>query len=119
MEVRSRVEQPERIGFCFDTCHAFAAGIYRPEDWEAFVEQARSIGYWEHLKAIHLNDSKFEHGSHKDRHANLGKGFIGEEGLAILLRSGAFDGLPVVLETPVKDEAEYGPEMAYARSLLQ
>ena len=119
MEVRSRVEQPERIGFCFDTCHAFAAGIYRPEDWEAFVEQARSIGYWEHLKAIHLNDSKFEHGSRKDRHANLGKGFIGEEGIAILLRSGAFDGLPVVLETPVKDEAEYGPEIAWARSLLQ
>ncbi|MFO7274891.1 MAG: deoxyribonuclease IV [Bacillota bacterium] len=118
MEVRSRVEQPERIAFCFDTCHAFAAGIYRPEEWEDFVAHARAIGYWDLLKAVHLNDSKFEHGSRKDRHANLGKGFIGEAGIARLLRSGAFEGLPVVLETPVSDEAEYGPEIAYARSLL-
>ncbi len=119
MEVRSRVEQPERIGFCFDTCHAFAAGIYRPEDWEDFVARARSIGYWDLRRAVHLHDSKFDHGSRKDRHANLGKGFIGEAGIAALLRSGAFEGLPVVLETPVQDEAEYGPEIEYARSLLQ
>ncbi len=118
LEVRSRVAQPHRIGFCFDTCHGFAAGAYRPETWEEFVQQAKSIGYWEHLKAIHLNDSKFEHGSRKDRHANLGQGFIGEEGLKVLLRSGAFEGLPVVLETPVKTEDDYKPEMEYARSLL-
>ncbi len=118
VEVRSRVKQPERIGFCFDTCHGFAAGAYRPEEWEAFVEHARSIGYWEHVKAVHLNDSKFDHGSRKDRHANLGKGFIGEEGISIILRSSALTGLPVVLETPVEDESEYGPEMAYARKLM-
>jgi deoxyribonuclease-4 len=118
VEVRSRVEQPGRIGFCFDTCHGFAAGAYRPGDWEAFVAAGRASGYWEHLKAVHLNDSKFDHGSHRDRHENLGKGFIGEAGLARILRSGAFTGLPVVLETPVKDEAEYGPEIVYARSLL-
>lgn len=118
VEVRSRVKQPERIGFCFDTCHGFAAGAYRPEDWEAFVAHARSIGYWEHLKAIHLNDSKFDHGSRKDRHANLGKGFIGEEGIARILRSDALQGLPVCLETPVETEEDYRPELEYARALL-
>ncbi|MFZ5827076.1 MAG: deoxyribonuclease IV [Bacillota bacterium] len=118
VEVRSRVKQPERIGFCFDTCHGFAAGAYRPEDWEAFVEHARSIGYWQHLKAIHLNDSKFDYGSRKDRHANLGKGFIGEEGIARILRSDAVQGLPVCLETPVETEEDYRPEMEWARALL-
>lgn len=119
LEVRSRVQQPGRIGFCFDTCHGFAAGAYRSEDWDEFVARARSSGYLDHLKAVHLNDSKGEHGSRKDRHANLGKGFIGEEGIARILRSGAFAGLPVVLETPVADEAEYGQEIVYARSLAQ
>jgi deoxyribonuclease-4 len=119
VEARSRVAQPHRIGFCFDTCHGFAAGAYRPETWDEFVANARSIGYWEHLKAIHLNDSKADFGAHKDRHANLGKGFIGEEGIARLLRSGAFEGLPVCLETPVETEEDYRPELAFARSLYQ
>lgn len=119
VEVRSRVAQPDRIGFCFDTCHGFAAGAYRPETWAEFVANARSIGYWEHLKAIHLNDSKFDFGARKDRHASLGKGFIGEEGIATILRSGAFAGLPVCLETPVETEEDYRPELEYARGLLR
>lgn len=118
VEVRSRVAQPHRIGFCFDTCHGFAAGAYRPETWDDFVANARSIGYWEHLKAVHLNDSKADYGARKDRHANLGQGFIGQAGIATLLRSGAFAGLPVCLETPVETEEDYRPELAFARSLL-
>jgi deoxyribonuclease-4 len=118
LEVRSRVAQPHRIGFCFDTCHGFAAGAYRVETWADMVAQARSIGYWQHLKAIHLNDSKFDYGSRKDRHDNLGKGFIGEAGMAAILGSDAFGDLPVVLETPVDNEDDYVPEMAYARSLV-
>lgn len=118
LEVRARVAEPHRIGFCFDTCHGFAAGAYSPDTWGDFVAQARSVGYWEHLKAVHLNDSKADHASRKDRHANLGKGFIGEEGISRILRSGAFAGLPVVLETPVETEQDYGPEIQYARTLL-
>ena len=118
MEVRNRVAQPHRIGFCFDTCHGFAAGAYKPETWEDMVRMAREIGYWDHLKAIHLNDSKFDHGSRKDRHESLGKGFIGEAGMATILRSEALKGLPVVLETPVESEEEYRPEMEYARKLF-
>lgn len=118
LETRSRVAQPHRIGFCFDTCHAFAAGAYTVENWADFVATGKRIGYWDLLKAIHLNDTKHENGSKKDRHERLGKGFIGEAGMTAILRSGAFDGLPVILETPVDDESEYGPEMVYARSLL-
>lgn len=119
VEVRSRVAQPHRIGFCFDTCHGFAAGAYTVDTWDEFVAHGQALGYWKQLKAIHCNDSRFDAGSRKDRHANLGKGFIGEAGIAHLLRSGAFAGLPVVLETPVENEADYGPEITYARSLLR
>ncbi|MGE5676239.1 MAG: deoxyribonuclease IV [Mycobacterium leprae] len=119
MDVRSRVAQPHRIGFCFDTCHGYAAGAYRPEEWSQFIAHARSLGYWDHLKAVHLNDSKAEYGKRKDRHEVLGKGFIGESGLAAILSSGAFADLPVVLETPVENEQEYIPEMAAARRLSQ
>lgn len=118
VEVRSRVAQPNRIGFCFDTCHGFAAGAFRPETWDDFMANARSIGYWDHLKAVHLNDSKFDHASRKDRHHNIGKGFIGPDGMARILRSGAFDDLPVVLETPVETEEDYRPELEYTRSIL-
>jgi len=118
LEVRSKVRSPERIGFCFDTCHAFAAGIYRPEDWGDFIHKARQSGYWSHLKAVHLNDSKHDHGSRKDRHASIGKGFIGEDGMTSLLRSGAFVGLPVILETPIDSQDDYGPELVYTRGLM-
>jgi len=118
LEVRSRVQSPERIGFCFDTCHAFAAGIFQPESWDEFISAARQSGYWSHLKAIHLNDSKHEHGSRKDRHASIGKGFIGQEGMARLLQSDAFSGLPVILETPIEDQDDYGPELVYTRGLM-
>ncbi|HEY3363697.1 MAG TPA: deoxyribonuclease IV [Symbiobacteriaceae bacterium] len=117
LQVRSQAAQPNRIGFCFDTCHGFAAGAYRPDTWDEFMTEARASGYWDHLKAIHLNDSKFDHGQRKDRHENLGKGFIGADGLARLLGSDAFTSLPVILETPVENEEDYRPEMAYARSL--
>jgi deoxyribonuclease IV len=119
MEVRNRLKQPERVAFCFDTCHGFAAGAYRPDQWEAFVAHARSIGYWDLLKAIHFNDSKFDFGSRKDRHASLGQGFLGAAGVATLLQSGAFGDLPVVLETPVETEDDYKPELEYMRSLVQ
>lgn len=118
LEVRALVAQPHRIGFCFDTCHGFAAGAFHPDRWAEFVGQARKIGYWEHLKAIHLNDSKFDFGSRKDRHANLGQGFIGEAGIARMLGSGAFASLPVILETPVESEEDYRPELELARRLV-
>lgn len=117
LRIRERVAQKDRIRFCFDTCHAFVAGQYDPEDWERYAERMRAIGYRDLLVAVHLNDAKAPRGSRRDRHENLGKGYIGEAGLTAILRSDIFAGLPVVLETPVSAQEEYGPEMAYARKL--
>ena len=117
LETRSLTTAPKRIGFCFDTCHAFAAGLYDVDGWDALAETMRSTGYRDHLVAIHLNDSKFPYGSRRDRHDKIGQGVIGTAGFTTILRSNVLSGLPVVLETPVDDEKEYGPEIAYCRGL--
>ncbi len=117
VETRNRTNGPERIGFCFDTCHGFAAGLWNGDLLGSFLKAGRDSGYLESLRAIHLNDSKGPFGNHRDRHEFIGKGNIGEEALAAFLRSPELQHLPVFLETPVEDENAYGPEMAYVRRL--
>lgn len=117
LRIRDQVKQKDRIGFCFDTCHAFVAGQYDPAAWDQYARRMRETGYRDLLVAVHLNDARAPQGSRRDRHENLGKGFIGEAGIATILQSGIFAGLPVVLETPVEKQEAYGPEMAYARQL--
>jgi deoxyribonuclease-4 len=117
MEIRNGIEQPKKLGFCFDTCHAFAAGEWKNETFSSYVERMKSTGYLEQLVAIHFNDSKVPFNSRKDRHEKIGKGEIGEEGLKKYLTHQAFAHLPIILETPVDDEQEYQAEMEYLREL--
>ena len=90
------------IGVCIDTCHIFAAGypIHDKKGWnetlEAFDEE---IGL-QHLYAFHLNDSKHPLGSRKDRHENLGEGYIGLESFSFLMTDERVKHLPKYLETP-------------------
>jgi len=96
-----RLAHPERVGVCFDTCHAFAAG-YDLRTREAVEETIRKfdeiIGF-EKLKLVHLNDSLGDLNSRIDRHEHIGMGRIGEEGFRSILRS-KFSRLPLILETP-------------------
>jgi len=92
---------PDRIGICFDTCHAFAAG-YDLRTEEAIEETIRKIDEkigFNKLKLVHLNDSRGDLNSHIDRHEHIGLGKIGENGFRNILRS-AFASLPLILETP-------------------
>lgn len=116
--IRDRVRQKERVGFCWDSCHAFVAGEWQPETWSEYMARMKQSGYLDHLKAIHLNDSRAEFGSHRDRHELVGKGFIGA-GLEKVLNEPAFQGLPVVLETPIGEEREYAVEIAWCRGQLR
>jgi deoxyribonuclease-4 len=101
----------DRLGICFDTCHAFAAGydIATAAGLEATVNALdTSIGR-ERIKLVHVNDSKGECGSHLDRHEHIGLGAIGEEGFSRILRHPLFHALPLICETPVdarRDDAE-------------
>ncbi len=117
VSIRNATKYPEKIGFCFDTCHAFAAGIWNGETFDELVHTMEESGYLRDLKAIHFNDSKAPFGSRKDRHEKIGKGEIGSEALSFFLTSPAFEHLPVVLETPVEDEREYAEEIQYLREL--
>ncbi|MDD3643580.1 MAG: deoxyribonuclease IV [Candidatus Krumholzibacteria bacterium] len=102
------VSDRTRVGVCFDTCHAFAAGydIRARRAYEATMRRfdgAIGLGL---LRAFHLNDSRTALGSRRDRHAQIGDGRIGERGFANLLRDRRFDDRPMILETPK------GPDLA-------
>ncbi len=113
---------PERLGVCFDTCHAFAAGydLRTPEAYaKTFDEFERIIGIRQ-LKAVHLNDSRGELGSRLDRHEHIGLGRIGLEAFRLLLNDPRLRSLPMVLETPKgPDMKEDVQNLATLRSLLQ
>jgi deoxyribonuclease IV len=91
-----------RLGVCFDTCHAFAAGYdlrTRTSFRSVFAEFDRIIGL-PNLYFFHLNDSKRELGSRVDRHEHIGRGKIGLNGFKWLLNDPGFRHHPMVLETP-------------------
>ncbi|KAL9021458.1 MAG: hypothetical protein Q9185_001355 [Variospora sp. 1 TL-2023] len=92
-----------RVGVCLDTCHLFAAG-YDLRSASAFASVIRDLDATvglQHVKALHLNDSKAPLGSRRDLHANIGTGFLGLRAFWNVVNEKAFDGLPMVLETPI------------------
>lgn len=97
-----RVKGRLPIGVCIDTCHIFAAGydIRTPEAWKETLRQFEAAVGLHHLYAFHLNDSLGELGSHKDRHATLGKGKIGLDAFRFLMRDPVLQLIPKYLETP-------------------
>lgn len=119
----TRARSADRIGVCFDTCHALAAGYeFRTEAGyrSTFAALDRAVGL-ERLRAIHLNDSKGELGCRKDRHEHIGKGTVGLEAFARILNDRRFSGIPMVLETP-KDEktlAEDRENLSVLRGLVR
>lgn len=91
-----------RVGVCFDTCHAFASGydLRTPEAVEqTLAEWDRAVGPGR-LELVHCNDSQTPLGSNRDRHANIGRGEIGEEGFRSLLHEPRLARVPFVLEVP-------------------
>ncbi len=97
----------ERLGLCFDSCHLFASGydIRTPAGVDGLVAEIEQKVGLDRLGSLHLNDSQTPLGANRDRHANIGKGEIGEDGCAAFLAAPAFDGLPCILETPGKDRS--------------
>ena len=112
--IMDRVELREKVGVCLDTCHVSDAGYDLIGDLDGVLaEFDRCIGL-EHLKAIHLNDSKNPAGARKDRHEKIGQGHIGLEGLTRVVRHPALRELPFCLETP-NELPGYAEEIALLR----
>jgi deoxyribonuclease-4 len=103
--IRARVAEPERVGVCLDTCHAFAAGypLHEPAGYEElWAEFAARIGFGA-LGCIHLNDSLRPFGSRRDRHAHIGEGEIGAGAFARLLQDPRLAAVPMIIETETGD----------------
>ncbi|KAJ5653709.1 Endodeoxyribonuclease IV [Penicillium lividum] len=96
-------EHHHRIGICIDTCHSFAAGydLASPAGFKAFLDEFEELIGIQFLKALHLNDSKAPFGSKRDLHANIGTGFLGLRAFHNVMNEPRFEGLPMVLETPI------------------
>jgi deoxyribonuclease-4 len=100
------VQEGTRLGICFDTCHAFAAGypIHEPDGLGQTFERFESIVGLRHLRVFHLNDSLRPFGSRVDRHAGIGLGEIGRDAFGRIVTDPRFHDLPMILETPKEDE---------------
>lgn len=108
--ILDRVDLQDKIGVCLDTCHVWDAGYDIAEDLDGVLEKFdREIGL-EKLSFVHLNDSLNPCGSHKDRHALLGKGEIGMDTLCRVVTHPRLRHLPFVLETPT-DTAGHAAEI--------
>jgi len=100
--IRQHVKQPNRVGFCLDTCHVIAAGY----DMSTLAGAADVLQRWhdacglESLKVFHVNDSIGAMGSRRDRHAHIGEGCCGRSCFSSILNHPAFRTVPKVLETP-------------------
>jgi deoxyribonuclease-4 len=108
-ELIERTGDGKRIGACLDSCHLFASGydVRSPGAMTEMVDEFdRKVGL-KRLRALHVNDSRDELGSLRDRHANVGAGEIGS-GMAAFLSEPRFEGLPATLETPGPDRR--GPD---------
>ncbi len=104
----SQLKPAKRFGICLDTCHAFAAGhdLRTQKAATLTLEKFDSAIGIEHLKILHLNDSKGEIGCNVDRHEHIGLGKIGEAGLSHVIKFANSKKIPIILETPIDDRRD-------------
>ncbi len=101
-QILKRIDLPDQTGVCIDTSHIFAAG-YDIRDETSYTRTMKDfndiIGF-DHLSVLHLNDSKTEFGSKKDRHEHIGNGFIGSNAFKFIMTDTRLKTIPKILETP-------------------
>lgn len=115
-EILDRVELPEKMGVCLDTCHVWDGGYDIVSDLDGVLTEFDRIVGLDRLKAVHLNNSMNGLGSHKDRHAKLADGVLPLDAIARIVRHPVLEKLPFILETP-NDDAGYAAEIRLVREL--
>ena len=108
----------KRTGVCLDTCHVFAAGydLRSIEAYETTMKTFDAVIGRKFLRAAHVNDSKVDLGSRKDRHDSIGRGKLGMEAFRLLMNDPRFDDLPLILETI--DDSLWATEIKLLYSLI-
>ncbi|PPQ68236.1 hypothetical protein CVT24_005044 [Panaeolus cyanescens] len=96
------VDNKDRVGVCIDTCHAFAAGydIRTQEGWDATIQKFDEVVGLKYLRGMHINDSKTELNSKRDRHESIGLGHLGLQAFKHIVNDPRTQNIPLVLETP-------------------
>ena len=114
------VEDKDRMAVCLDTQHVFASGYDMRDEvsYKSAMKEFDDIIGLELLQAFHLNDSKKEYASRRDRHENIGNGLIGENTFHFLLNDPQFSGIGMYLETPGGDD-DYIADLKLLRSLIK
>ena len=97
-------ELQDKLGICLDTCHVWDGGYDIVNHLDDVLQEFDRIIGLERLKAVHLNDSMNDLGSHKDRHEKIGKGKIGMDAFERIINHPALRDLPFILETPNDDQ---------------
>jgi deoxyribonuclease-4 len=117
--ILDRVENSKRVGVCFDTAHAYAAGydLHSPRGVDDTLAKFNSLLGFSILKVIHLNDSQVGLGSGRDRHEHIGLGYIGEQGFRELFKHEAVRNLPFIMETPIDERGDEKENMRKVREL--
>lgn len=110
-----RIEYQDKIGVCLDTCHVWDGGYDIVNHLDDVLTEFDKIIGLNRLKAIHLNDSKNDLNSHKDRHEKIGQGKIGLEAIIRIINHPQLKNLPFILETP-NDHEGYAQEIALLRA---
>lgn len=108
-EISNMIEDRERIGYCFDTCHVFAAGydLRTKTAYHKTMEAFDRIIGLEHLYVMHLNDSKKGLGSKIDRHEHIGEGAIGIDAFRFIMNDRQLRAIPKIIETPKRGVIDY------------
>nr|WP_276933267.1 deoxyribonuclease IV [Dubosiella newyorkensis] len=115
-KIREQIHKKERIKICLDTCHIHDAG-YDLTAFDEVLDEFDSILGLENLAVLHINDSKNERGARKDRHENIGNGFIGFETLVKIVHHPKLESITKILETPyIENKPPYKEEIEQLRS---
>ena len=117
--VMAGVDDAANVGVTFDTCHVLDAGYDLVNDYDGVMRQLDEVIGLAKVKAIHVNDSQFGLGSHKDRHANIGEGQLGIPFFTRLVNDPTMAKLPMILETKEQTPATHRDEIELLRGLVQ
>ena len=114
-QILAALKYPNHVGICLDTCHLHDAG-YDLNDFDAILKEVDEKIGLDKILVVHINDSKNPRGAHKDRHENIGYGYIGFDTLAKIVHHPLLDDVPKILETPyVNEQAPYELEIEMLR----
>jgi len=107
------LDWPPEVGICLDSAHLFAAGwdLRTPDGCGQLVERLEGLFGLDRVKAMHLNDSQAPLASHRDRHACIGQGELGDGGISAIVNHPFLGSLPLLLETTVEKYQDYAVEI--------